>query len=204
MKKTFSFAILFLALIVSPFLSKADSPLTSTPFADAYQDQKMVKYAASTGKVDKKIAKYLMNPSKPVDVKAAIANAIGWDTEGKNNSKIFLQYLINKYGSEQAVRSQADASELMLVGYFKAMDNYFRPQDGMEWMDLAANKSGAGFTVRMMRALVASQVAFDSDWCQVYTIVNEVYTEDNMTWDMREEAVTIIMDYIVLYKEECK
>lgn len=197
--------ILPIILILMGLQIKADSPLTSTYFAKHYESFKIVKYAAEVGTIDKKIAKYLMNEKKPIAVKAAIANALGWDMAGKNNSKWYASFLRPKYNWAPGAFNADDltAADLMLMGYLTALDDYFNPQHGLEYLAMAEEKMPQSLTVRMMHALVKSQVAFDSDWCQVYQIVAMVAADDSPNLDFAPEAVEIIMEYISLYKDEC-
>ena len=44
----------------------------------------------------------------------------------------------------------------------------------------------------------------DDNWCEVYTLTNDVRTNENLIKDMREEAVAIIFEYMDLYKDYCK
>ena len=87
-----------LTLIVFLLLSSicfADSPLTSTEFSNAYLTEPIiVKASTSRGKLSNELMIYLTDESKPIDVKIAVINKLGWSLMGKNNATIFLKYLI--------------------------------------------------------------------------------------------------------------
>lgn len=197
--------ILSLCLILLAVQSKADSPLTSTYFAKAYEKNKIVKYAAETGQIDAKIAKFLMNEKKPLAVKAAVANALGWDMNGKKNARIYIVHLRKKYGfgADEFNMEKVSAGDLMLMGYLTALDDYFNPANGLEYLQMAAKKNPNSLTIRMMKALVEAQIAFDIDWCQVFKIVATAGADDSPNPDFSMEAISMIMEYIDLYKEEC-
>jgi len=84
MKKILCSAI-FIAIaasLLSPVISCADSPVTSTQFYTAYLDIDQVKNASIMPYIDEETAKYLSEPENPLDIKAAVINAIGWETKG--------------------------------------------------------------------------------------------------------------------------
>jgi hypothetical protein len=71
----------------------ADSPITSTPFSEAYQDYNIVKAAKRSGVLTVEMAEYLSSPSNPVDIKAALINSLSWKFEGKKNALLYRYYL---------------------------------------------------------------------------------------------------------------
>ena len=64
--------------------SWADSPLTSTHFADAYSDHPMVQMACEEMQYDisTTLLNFLANKNEPVDVRLAVVNKIGWNFDG--------------------------------------------------------------------------------------------------------------------------
>ena len=89
---------LILGLLVGQNLY-GDSPLTSTNFSQAYQDSRIIKLASKEeGKLTKKLMKYLTKKNKPIELKLAIINELGWSFDGKNNAEIFHAYLKEKRG----------------------------------------------------------------------------------------------------------
>ena len=62
----------------------ADSPLTSTHFADAYSDHPMVQMADQMMQNDipTTLLNFLADKNSPVDVRLAVINKIGWNFDG--------------------------------------------------------------------------------------------------------------------------
>lgn len=212
MKKTTSplsksiFLLLFgVLLLLQPMALQADSPLTSTPFHEAYLDVRMVRYAQEKGKMDKKIARFLLKKKKSIAVKAAVINALGWDPDGQNNAEIFLPYLLQKrkISAENPDWSQLGAADLMCMGYLMAMDDYFDCEAAEKVLLTARERDPKSFTVALVHSLVLAQVMFDSDWCMVWRVVAETVADGRLDREMNEFAVEIVMEYIGLYEESC-
>jgi hypothetical protein len=83
---------MILAFGFGAFAARADSPVTSTPIADAYSDVPMVG-AARTGAMTPAIADFLYS-SAPIDQKAAVVNALGWSTDGKSNARLYARHAL--------------------------------------------------------------------------------------------------------------
>ncbi|HHT9109296.1 MAG TPA: hypothetical protein ACFYD9_11670 [Candidatus Wunengus sp. YC64] len=60
------------------------------------------------------------------------------------------------------------------------------------------------FTVSIILAIAKAQRAFDSDWCAIWKLTEEVLQNKELTQDLRPEAVKMIVDYMILYKEYCR
>jgi hypothetical protein len=84
-------SVLLWGVFASP--SRADSPITSTPFSEAYQDYEIVQKAQKAGILDLEMAQYLSSRSAPIDVKAAVINALSWKIEGKQNATLYRYFL---------------------------------------------------------------------------------------------------------------
>ncbi len=65
--------------MIFPVRSFADSPVTSTDFYTAYLDIEEVAKASEMTYIDEETALYLSDSENPIDVKAAVINAIGWE-----------------------------------------------------------------------------------------------------------------------------
>ena len=96
--KTISLGIAFFCSLLTSAAVWADSPITSTPFYEAYGELEIVRKAENSGVVDLEIAGYLYSKSIPIDLKAAVINAVSWSTSGKRNSDLFSYYLSLQYG----------------------------------------------------------------------------------------------------------
>ncbi len=77
---------------------KADSPLTSTNFAAFYTEYEIVEYAMNNQVLDQKVIDYLISDKNPLDVKAAVINALSW-TAATDRHPDFLAALTQKYGT---------------------------------------------------------------------------------------------------------
>jgi hypothetical protein len=197
--------IAIIALAILPAVCFADSPITSTTFSDAYSDVQMVRIAKDSGVMNFEIAKYLDDPSVPVDEKAAVINALSWDLNGKSNAELFMCYLALEFRTppESLDMDSLTSDELFCLGYLKVMDNYFEPEHGISLLEKAQKMNSDSYTVAIITALAKAQKAMDTDFCKAWRLTNKVFENENLEQDMRPEAVTIIYDYMVLYKEGC-
>ena len=186
--------------------SRADSPITSTDFAKAYQDYDIVKKAQQTRTLDLEMAEYLSSNSTPIDIKAALINALSWKFEGKRNALLYRYYLGLSYNqpSENLKPSQLNDDELFALGYLTIMDDYFKPQKALPYLEAAQRRSPKSYTVAMVNALAQAQVALDSDWCQVWQATEKVVNDSTLDQDLRPTAQKIILDYMSLYEESCR
>jgi hypothetical protein len=196
---------MLLAFVALLFPAFADSPLTSTNFSDAYQNEPMVaKAAAANGILTEELAAYLADARQPIDVKMAVINRLSWSFDGKANAAVFRQYLLGHgYKSDKDFKKRGKAHEFIAMAYLRALDNYFDVQEAIDWADLALKKDSKSYTVQLIAALIKAQQAMDTDWCRVYRLTDAVRTNELLTGDMKEEASAIIFDYMGLYADSC-
>jgi hypothetical protein len=195
-----------LATLFVSSLAFADSPLTSTDFAQAYKDVPIVQSAArSNGTLTEEHMAFLTDPKQPVDIKMALINQLGWDIDGKKNSKIFFSYLQKRfrYTNEQNFLSKGKGDELLAMAYLKALDNYFKVDDALRFAERALRKNKKSRTYALIAGLIRAQKAFDTNWCQVFKIMDHAKTDPKLNNDMRIEAIEIIFEYINLYESSC-
>lgn len=202
---------LFLALVFGLLVNQnllADSPLTSTQISNAYKDYAIIQLASkSNGDISDDLMDYIYEKSNPIDVKIALINEIansGWRIEfkEKNNAAIFLEYLQQKE-SGFSLNENPNSEILISYAYLKALDNYFDVDEATQWADLAKSRNGESYTVSIVWALIHAQQAMDSDWCEVYNLTNSVRENIGLEKDMKEEALSIIFDYMDIYKDDC-
>lgn len=207
MKKTLLTPFILLIAIV-PARIYADSPITSTQFYQAYMDIELVREAKTSGRMNKKIFDYLSSPKNPIDVKAAIINALGWKFEGKDNSKLFLKFLSEKhriiFEPHNINTGLMNADEIFCIGYLQAMDDYFHPEKAIQLLEMAKEKRGNSFTVSIILAIVRAQNAMASSWCMVWKLTENVLNDNSLKQDLRKEARKIIVDYMILYMDDCR
>ena len=187
--------------------SWADSPLTSTHFADAYSDHPMVQLASEDmqGDIPTTLLNFLSDEHQPVDVRLAVINKLGWNFDGTTMGTQLGQYLMGRYGvkNEKKLGKKLDAGTLAVYAYAKAMSNYFDVKAASELGHLAVKKNkNKSFSVALISALIDAQIYLDSDWGMIYKVVADVLHDGSLNLDMRQEAIDNIMDYINLYKGE--
>ncbi|HNZ41823.1 MAG TPA: hypothetical protein PLI16_00440 [Bacteroidales bacterium] len=184
----------------------ADSPLTSTDFYKAYQHEKMVVRAAATdGVLTNQLIKFLLAKKKPIAVKMAVINRLGWSLDGKQNASVFFDYLQEHkgYKGTDDLLKRAGASELLCMAYLKAMDNYFEVDEAIVYAEKAVSKNPKSFTYNIICALIKAQKAMDGDWCMVFKITDRVRKDKSLQMDMKQEAFNIIFEYMDLYQDDC-
>lgn len=206
MKKILGLVILLKLLFIFPTASRADSPITATDFYKAYMDVKMVERAHLEGVMGLEIAEFLTSPENPIDAKAAVINALSWKFEGKSNAELYAYYLALLYHVSVAELDTEflSADEIFCMGYLTAMDDYFHPEKALPLLEEAHKMMKDSFTVSIIMALTIGQKVMDYDWCAVWRLTEEVLKNKELKQDLRPEAVKMITDYMVLYKEYCK
>ncbi|HPZ08985.1 MAG TPA: WD40 repeat domain-containing protein [Candidatus Eremiobacteraeota bacterium] len=215
--KTKFIAILFLIITGILYLpALADSPLTSTKFYKAYIDIPEVKKAEGA-RLTEEIFDFLIDPEKPLDHKVAVINAMGWDIDGTSNGQSFIVFIAKKLKKEpkELKLKDLDTEQLLCLGYILALDDYFtlasarknggelETTDAFTLSEIAKEQKPRNFTVQMIYSLIKAQKLMESDWPGIYKEVNKVVNSD-LTRNMRDEVVVIIMDYIKGYEEYVK
>ena len=181
----------------------AGSPLTSTNIHEAYKDSAIIQLALKTeGKLTFALMNYLSDTKKPIELKIALINALGWDFNGKNNSTLFYEYLKENQNLKDINETSADI--LICYAYLKALDNYFDVDDAIKFAQKAKLKKKNSYTINIICALIEAQKAMGSDWCEVYNLTNNVRINDALQIDMKEDAIKIIFEYMDLYKDYCE
>ncbi|OQY99886.1 MAG: hypothetical protein B6D35_08340 [Candidatus Brocadia sp. UTAMX2] len=206
MKKVLIVALILKVLFVFPGVGHADSPITATDFHKAYLDVKMVQRAHLEGVMGVEIAEFLSSPENPLDVKAAVINALSWRFEGKNNAELYTYYLGLLYHMSVTELNTdfLSADEIFCLGYLIAMDDYFHPENAIILLEEAYKAMQDSFTVSMILALAKAQMAFEQDWCEAWKITESVLMNSDLRQDLRPEAKKIIVNYMLLYREYCK
>jgi len=184
----------------------ADSPLTSTEFSKAYLNEPVViKASKAKGKLSNELMIYLTDETKPVDVKLALINKLSWNVKDKNNATIFLKYLIQEkiYKNKDDFFDNGKGDHLLCFSYITAMDDYNDVTDAIRYSGYALSKNPKSYTYQMISALIYAQKVIFSDRCQVYKLTDEVRNNNSLNRDMKVEAISIIFEYMDLYKHNC-
>lgn len=187
---------------MSPIAAHADSPVTSTEFYEAYSDVKIVETAREKGVLDEEIANYLHSSENPIDVKAAVINALGWGIEGKSNAEDYLK-LFYSDSMDNLDLDSMDRDELFCIGYMMALDDYFNVDRALPLMEKAYEKDNTSFTVAMVRSILKGQASMSdfNSWGMVWKNTSDVLNNKELKKDMRQGAIDIIVDYMKCYEE---
>lgn len=202
--KNLLFCICFFFVANTSF---ADSPLTSTPFYKGYMDIAIIKTAAkSNGKITELQLQFLTNPKKPIAVKLALINSLGWNTKGKSNAPEYLVYLFEQKPqlSYKNFINKASVEELICYAYLKAMDDYFNVKSASVFARQAMLKAPTSYSIHLIGTLIQVQGAKQNNWCSIYTKINQVRINKKLQLDMRLISAAAVFDYTDGYKEYCK
>ena len=148
---------------------------------------------------------YLTDETKPVDVKLALINKLSWNVKDKNNATIFLKYLIQEkiYKNKDDFFDNGKGDHLLCFSCITAMDDYNDVTDAIRYSGYALSKNPKSYTYQMISALIYAQKVIFSDRCQVYKLTDEVRNNNSLNRDMKVEAISIIFEYMDLYKHNC-
>ena len=194
-----------ITLLLTFVASWADSPLTSTHFADAYAEHPMVQMATELMQNDMPttLLNFLADEHQPVDVRLAVVNKLGWNFNGTSMGTQLGKYLMGRYNvkNEKKLAKKLDARTLAVYAYAKAMSDYFNVADACKLGHMAVKKNkDKSFSVALISALIDAQAYMDSDWSMIYKAVADVLHDGSLHLDMRQDAIDSIMEYINLYK----
>ncbi|BAQ66730.1 hypothetical protein GM3709_3495 [Geminocystis sp. NIES-3709] len=216
--KTGLISTIFFFLITNS--AYADSPLTSTDLANSYEDMTIISIAKNSKKLEKDVLNFLLSEA-PLDQKAAVINALGWNFDGQNNGYLFLEGLAKSKGLtiNNLTIKDLTSFDKFVLGYLLAMDDYFNlsPIDNnsslplfritpLELLTSVVVELPDDFTAHFVRALVEGQKNLENpqSWCNVYQVhqlVLNQFPPDKR--NLRPSAIANIMDYVNLYNEYC-
>ena len=201
--------------------AKADSPLTSTPFYQAYNEIPIIYQAEQKKILTYEFAAYLSSGAVSIDKKAALINALGWSVDGQNNYELYYAFLKNKYKKEQLNIATISVDEIFCCGYLMAMDDYFHPEPAVQMLETARRKKPNSYTITMVEGLCLAQIALDNQflskeeklkqgldtltnwWSEIYLIGARIEAEKGLLQDLRKEAKVIVFSYLEEYRKYC-
>lgn len=137
MKKFILSAIIFVATI---FPALADSPLTSTVWWQHYKGIPIVAEADREGCMGN-VMNLICDDAKPLDVRLAAVNALGWKFEGQNNFTLCMSYYMEQIKDKYNISAEDTISEEYIhftpetrcvFAYLMAMDDYFHVDFALE------------------------------------------------------------------------
>jgi hypothetical protein len=173
----------------------ADSPLTSTYFSKAYYDIDIVEKASRRNNITAEMAQYLADENNPIDVKAALINALSWDVDGKNNAERYCQFTYGK-SLKDIDAATLPGYQQFCIGYLLAMDDiHFETKQSLEYLRMAKNNMPDSLTVAILTFIVETMCEVSYDWPDRY---NAILADTSLNSDMPEEAIQLITDYIIL------
>lgn len=197
-------SLLLLPVILIPTV-QADSPVTSTPFSNAYLDIEMVQRARFLGGViDEETCRFLASLENPLEIKAAVINAIyhddsTWDL--KENAESYVQY-IYEATLENLEMNKLAPQDLLVLGYLVLLDNYLQPEKALPYLELAGEAAPRSFTIALVKALAEAQSSMlQSDWSAVWLPTKKALSSSALQEDrLRDDALFIVLDYLYLYR----
>ena len=203
-KKIFCLLAVVLTMNLAAF---ADSPLTSTDFSKAYNSENIIAVAAAAnGELTDELMEFLANKKNKIDLKMAVINKLGWKITGKDNSQKFLEFILKKrkYANQEVFFKKGKAEDLLSMAYLKALDNYFEVKEASEIAETALRKKSKSRTFNLIAGLIKAQQVMDNDWCEVFQITDRIRQNSKLKTDLKPDAITIIYDYMDIYKDNCK
>jgi len=204
MKKKLMFLTL-LGLMTLRMTLLGDSPLTSTEFNRPYSNEPAV-IEAGNGVLTPTLAGFLADERNPIDLRMAVINRLGWNTEGTVNDSLFLEYLkeTRGYNDLNDLLERGSASELLCMAYLSSMADYFDVTLATQVAEKAVSKNPGSFTFNIILALIKAQTKLtEFDWCEVYNLTNRVREDSSLVQDMKPEAMAWIHGYMDQYHEYC-
>lgn len=182
-------------LFFEPAIAYADSPLTSTPFSKAYYDVEIVEKASRRNHITEDMAAYLADENNPIDVKAALINALSWDLDGKDNTDRYCRFIYGKPLEEIDVAALS-GDQQFCIGYLLAMDDIdFHTAQSMECLRLARINMPDSLTVAVITYIVEAMNGEVDDWRGQ---LNQILADTSLKQDLSEDAIKVITDYMLL------
>jgi hypothetical protein len=196
-----SFFVLFSWLVL------ADSPLTSTNFAEAYKQEKIVNYALKqNGKINRKLVRYIASQRAPLELKLACINALSWHIDGHSNAPILLKTLLkkNKCLTRDELIQRGKSTDLLCYAYLLSLDNYHDVEMAKIMAQHAADEHPTSYAFQLINALITAQYLFEGDWCEVYKTCDNVRSNPLLQEDFSKRAKEIVFEYMDLYSTYCE
>lgn len=224
--KKILFAFVMLCVVS---IARADSPLTSTFFCEAYADVPFIKDALKWRSernmtqlaLSSQHLKFFDDPAISLDQKIALVNVLGWGESG--NINLMKKHLAGKYKLptaaldsilQEPLYQEAEFyapakiisnDDLTLLAYVQIMHDYFHPIIGFQCAHRAVLQNPESEATAYVLALLIAQNYLDMNWCTLYETMITVRDYTTFTKDrMRPEAVAIIFNYIDAYKQSCE
>ncbi len=194
MKKLIALIMVLIGIFGVTAAVSADSPLTSTNFSRAYYHVDIVNEASGRNTITSHMAAYLADENNPIDVKAAIINALSWNINGKNNAELYCEFIYGK-PLEQLDVAALSGDQLFCIGYLLALDDYNDTNQAWEYLKMARNNLSDSLTVALVTYLVEMMTAVSYDW---QGQLNQILADTGLNKDLTDDAIKVITDYMIL------
>ncbi|MBS2035192.1 hypothetical protein JST97_09385 [bacterium] len=190
-----------LLCMLAPTCGWADSPLTSTDFWTSYKDVPEVVMAHDIERLNTRLGIYLTSKA-PIDKKAAVINALSWNINNKENAKLFLEILAQKYKTTDPaeIQKRLNPEERFCLAYLTALDDYNHVDGALALAQQARRKLGPSFTVAIVTELIEAQKNFGGR-TSLWSYVAPVFADKQLKQDLRPAGRKVIFDYMALYKK---
>ena len=206
-------AALLLAIVamLSPPAALADSPITSTDLASAYQDIAQVRAAAGQAPrlADPALMDWLLDDATPNDQAVAAINALGLDPSlghGTNHLLLLERLRAVDPARAEAFRNGKGSGHLLLViGYAWAKDEYFKVDQAKSLLRQAQRRLPQSFTVAFVLAIVEAQDVPYATWCEVAMGPRRLINRwGRHAIDLRRQAIEDALRYMDDYSSYCR
>jgi len=217
MKKWFVSIVIFAMLSsVFPSLTIAESddssaselPLShaeSVPellFFSTYKDISIVETAIAKGAVTQEIAEYLHNPANPLDVKAAVINAIAWKkAESTNgNADLYTNFVFKKQAKDIPSKD-LHAEELFVIGYLLLTDQADKRDVALSLLKQAKTKKPNSFTINLVAETAERNTGKET--CGIWTGGKTALRGNGDHDRLREQAILRIVFDMFMSRGNC-
>ncbi|MGR3809942.1 hypothetical protein [Jiulongibacter sp. NS-SX5] len=201
------FILILHFLMVCSFNCKADSPITSTHFFKAYEDECIVqKAAAADGVLTLEIMEFMANDTNRADLKLAALNRLVYDQYEPRLSQLFLSYFTSQqfFIDEEDFTNNAPADLLICYAYLMAFEDR-NLKNAIAFARSASWRSQKSYTIHMVAALIESTKYLRyGEYCRCFQVYSKVKENKSLRKDLKPEADDIIFEYMNLYEKYCE
>lgn len=183
----------------------ADSPLTSTSWWKRYEEKPIMQEALYDSEMNYTVMDFLCHDDAVLELRLAVVNCLSWNIDGHNRFQRLLNYyksyVLDKWDiSDEEALKKMPAKTRIVFAYLKSLDDYFDVKEAYKIALSAVKEEPKSRAVCVIAGLIGAQVAFDGNWCDVYTSVAEPVADKSLKKDFSDYAVEQIMEYIGLYE----
>ncbi len=211
MKHSKNYLTLLIFVLIMIFSSGnlfSDSPLTSTSFYKAYTDIEIIEKASMDHLIDSEEILYLLDSNNSLDKRLALVNAKGFSIVQvtSTNSSKFLEILKEEIKNKNiSINSKQFNNLTLILSYLYALDEYYNPETATELLKKLKDSSSISKTsaYQLVKGLSYGNIYLNSDQCRVWKEIEVFFNNPDTKNSFREEAIKIIMEYMILYKKNC-